>query len=295
MVRLTKTTRILGIIFVLALVAMVAVWGLKGNIYDDRLGINVLLITDEGMGLVGIRAKEDWATVMTLPNNLLVSSSQGDFLVEALWKVGLPKKGLEDVRLGVGRTLGIPLTGVIKAKGGIDLPGLAQSLVMLSSRTNLSLADRLRLAADVGTLLKRGIKLEINLPQSVLDVRAEPDGKNVLMVNPAIYTWAKNQWSSDKVLSETAEVAVVNASGREGIGRIIAHQLETAGVRIIEVSATENNFAGVCVLLGDKKAVPITFTFIRKALNCREGGIGSYQLPETVVKSDLVLVLGKLI
>ena len=53
----------------------------------------------------------------------------------------------------------------------------------------------------------------------VADAVEEADGTEVLKLNSSVFVWSQNQWAADEVLSETAEVTVVNGSGREGKAR----------------------------------------------------------------------------
>lgn len=264
----------------------------KKNIYDSKLGANILVVTKEGIGIVGVRATENLANFLILPNNLVIETPRGEYLVEALWKVGLPgSESLKTTRLGVGRTLGVALGGVIKSGSGLSFYDLLSSLISFSSQTNLSLTDRIRLYSDLSDLLKKGMRLELNFSQNVTDVYEEPDGKKVLKTNQAVYTWTKNHFASDEILSETAEVSVVNASGVDGAGRVLARQLETAGVRVIEVAGSSKRLSGTCVVISEKK-VSKTALFIESSFGCRKGGVLEKNYIEKDVKADLVLIVG---
>ncbi|MBI3443111.1 LytR C-terminal domain-containing protein [Candidatus Woesebacteria bacterium] len=279
--------------FIFLVLSTLFIGVLKKNIYDSKLGINILVITKEGIGIVGIRAGENLANFLVLPNNLVIETLRGEFLIEALWKVGLPEAdSLKVTRVGVGRALGVPLGGVIKSNLGLSYYDLLSSLISFSSRTNLSLTDRIRLYSDLSNLLKKGMRLELNFPQNVTDIYEEPDGKRILRTNQAVYTWTKNHFASDEILSETAEVSVVNASGKDGIGRLLARQLETAGIRVIEVAGSSNKLSGICVMLSEKK-VPKTALFIEKTFGCRKGGDHEKNYIERDVKADLVLIVGE--
>lgn len=285
--------RWLGVAFIVLVLLTLLIGALKKNVYDSKLGANILVVTKEGIGIVGVRASENISSFLTLPNNLVIGTSRGEYLVEALWRVGLPgADSLKTTRVGVGMTLGIPLGGVIKSNSGLSFYELLSSLISFSSRTNLSLTDRIRLYSDLSSLLKKGMRLELNFPQNVVDVYEEPDGKKVLRTNQAVYTWTKNHFASDEILSETAEVSVVNASGKDGVGRLLAHQLETAGVRVIEVVGSNNKLNGVCVILSEKK-VPKTTLFIEKTFGCRKGGDQEKNYIEKDIKADLVLIVGE--
>ncbi len=293
MTRWRRVNRVAGWIFLIMVGVMFVIGFWRKNIYDPKLGINILMIGKEGMALVGIRVTENMANFLVLPSNLLIQGEKGDYQVEAVAKVGLmDKDNLNATRLSVSRTLGVAMAGVIKTDANIDLAGLFSALSNLSTQTNLSLLDRIALYSDLSGLFKRGVRLELNFPLSGVDTVEEPDGRKLVKVNPAIFSWMKNQWTQDQVLSEGAEVAVINASGKDGLGRLISRQLESAGVRVIDVDSASDVLAGQCVLMGGGKAVPKTYQFILSTFACQVGSNKDEKYIKKEIKTDLVLVVG---
>lgn len=286
--------RWVGVTFIAAVIFMFILGAFKNNIYDSRQGMNLLVISKEGMGVVGIRPSENLVNFLVLPNNLMIDVGVGDYQVEGLWKVGLPgRNGLSGIRLGVGRTLGVDLAGVIKTSGGLSLAELIESITSLSSVTNLSLIDRAKILSDLSGLLKRRVQLELTLPSGTMEVVEEPDGKKIFKVNNLMYSWAKRQWVSDQIMSETAEVFVINASGKEGLAREISRQLETAGIRVIEIIASGDTIDGGCVLFGRGNSLPKTTAYLRSSFGCHMGSESEMDKIDSIVKSDIVMLLGK--
>lgn len=286
--------RAMGGVFIISLMAMLLVGVFRENVYDPKLGINILLVTDEGMGIVGVRGEENLANYLVLPNNLMIQTRRGEFQVEGLWKVGLPgREGLSDIRVGVGRTLGVVLGGAVKTNSGVGVAELMRAMTSLSSSTNLSFIDRLRLYADLNNLLKKGLRLELTLPQNGLDSFVEPDGKSVFRPNGAIFLWIKNQWANEQLLAESAEISVINASGKDGLGRTVSRQLETAGVRVVDLDSSSKVLAGRCLLLGNKLAGTKILRFLRETFGCRLTEKGNSDYVDREVKSDLIMVLGE--
>lgn len=275
----------------------VLIGALRRNIYDTKLGINLLLMGKDGLGIVSIRPDSGIVSLMRLPNNLSipVGANGGEYQVEAIYKIGLPLGDPNNVaRTSVGQAMGVVITGVVKSGVEFSLTGLREALLSFSTKTNLSLIDRYLLLKDVNELLGKKMSLAVTLPKNVLDVVEEPDGKTIYRLNAAIFVWSRNQWVVDEVLSETAEVTVVNATGKEGRARQVARQIESAGVRVIDVLASKKVEKEVCLIWGDAKSHPKTSEFLVNSFLCK--GPGKKNLLDYIdrdIKSDLVVVLGE--
>lgn len=297
MTRIFRWLHLAGFLF-LAVFASLTVWSFsKKNIYPGSLGVNLLMITPEGLGIVSVRPTRDLIELTRLPDNLMidVGSGRGDYLVEAIYKVGLPvKNSLNTARISVGQNLGVVLSGVVKTNAPLSAAGLREALLSLSVRTNFGLIDRYRLVKEITRVLGKGSSLTAALPSSVFDSGEEPDGKKVLRLNPAIFVWSRNRWVNDEVLSETAELVVVNGSGEGGLGRTVARQIETAGGRVVDVIAAKKELSSRCLLFGDAKAHPQTVGFILSSFFCDRGkDLSVSDFVDTGTESDLVMVVGK--
>jgi len=269
----------------------------RKNVYDRRLGINLLLIGKDGMGVVSIRPGSGLVGLLRLPDNLSipVEVNGAEYVVESFYKVGLPvDDALNAARVGTGQALGVVLSGVVKAPVEFGLAGLREALFTVSTQSNLSLVDRYFLVKDITEKLGSKTSLAMTLPKNVIDTAEEPDGKKVGKLNTAVFVWSRNQWVVDEVLSETAEVTVVNASGKDGKARLVAHQIESAGVRVIDLLAAKKDFDQSCVIWGNTKVHPKTAEFLASSFSCQP--VEKLNLLDYIdrdVKSDLVVVLGK--
>lgn len=295
--KLQRLFHIMGVVFLGVLLLMFLINIFRRNIYDPKLGINLLLIGKDGMGVISIRAGSGLISQMKLPDNLSidVESNDADYQVEAIYKIGLPVNDpLNSARVSVGRALGVVLSGVIKAPVNFGISGLRESLFDISSKSNLSLIDRYLLLKDINEKLSNRASLMVALPKNVIDTVDEPDGKKIGKLNTAVFVWSKNQWVVDEVLSETAEVTVVNASGREGKARQVARQIESSGVRVIELLAGKVEKDSACLILGNTKAHPITMELLTNFFLCRSArDLNLLDFVDRDVKSDLVVILGK--
>lgn len=270
---------------------------IRRNVYDPKLGINLLLIAKDGMGVISIRSGSGIVAQMRLPDNISIpiESNGASYLVEAIAKIDLPVSDpLNSVRESVGQALGIILSGVVKAPVDFSIDGFRQSLFKVSTKTNLSLIDRYLMFKDLNDKLGNRASLTFFLPKNVIDFSDEPDGKRIGKLNTAVFVWSRNQWVVDEVLSETAEVTVVNASGRDGKARRVARQIESAGVRVIDIFVAKKENDDVCLLWGNIKAHPLTAKFLIDSFSCKP--VVKLNLMDFIdrdVKSDLVIILGK--
>ncbi|MEK7064021.1 MAG: hypothetical protein AAB973_00225 [Patescibacteria group bacterium] len=296
MPKLAKVFNVVGLVFLALVLVMLLVNLLRRNIYDPSLGINILMLAKDGMGIVAVREGSGLVSVTRLPDNLVIpiDPTGAEYRVEAFYKIGLPVADeLFVSRISVGQALGVVLAGVVKSNSEFGLAGLSGSLISLSSQTNFSIFDRYNLAKSIRNLLTKRTNFEISFPAVAVDSVEEADGTEVLKLNSSIFVWSQNQWVADEVLSETAEVTVVNGSGREGKARWAARQMETAGVRVISLMTARKNTKD-CLIWGDEKLHPKTFSFLRLSFNCRTGGDDElFDYIDRDVESDLVVVLGE--
>ena len=288
---------IAGFVFLGLLVLMLLINLFRRNVYDSKLGINLLLIGRDGMGVISVRAESGVVGQMRLPDNLSIpiESNGAVYLVEAIYNIGLPVSDpLNSARESVGQALGIIISGVVRAPVDFGVDGFRQSLFNISTKTNLSLIDRYLLFKDFNEKLGSRAFLSFSLPKNVIDFSDEPDGKKIGELNTAVFVWSRNQWVVDEVLSETAEVTVVNASGKDGKARRVARQIESAGVRVIDILVAKEENDNACLLLGNIKAHPLTAKFLINSFSCKPvAKLNLMDLIDHDVKSDLVVILGK--
>lgn len=297
MLKFHKAVRVAGWFFLVSLSVMLLVSLLKRNIYNPNLGVNLLMLARDGAGIISIRSSSGMISVLRLPDNLsiFIEKNKSEYLVEAISKFGLPMPdALNVARESVGQAFGIIISGVVKTNLEFGPENLRESILYVSTRTNFSIFDRYVLFKDLSKLLLKRISLSLSLPSKVYDRADEPDGKSVLRLNTAVFTWSRNQWLVDEILSETAEVSVVNATGVEGRGRVVARQIESAGVKVIELLSSNKVLPADCLLQENTKEHPITTDFLVSALGCKlSTDLNLQDYLTSDVRSDVVIVLGK--
>lgn len=265
-----RKIKFIGVGFILLVMGAFLVDLFKSRRYRDYLGANVLVLSEDSSCIFSIRPKSNVMDYSRLPDALKIALviGGGSYDMGSLRKVGVTgDASLDGLRKGVGQEIGVILGFVIKLKGGCDPLSLREGLLDFDSRTNISLLDRVSLAGDVNQLVTRGLGFEQVMPKNVFDKSTEPDGKIFLIVNQAMQYWNKNHFVSDEVLSEAAEIAVVNGSGKEGLGREVAKQVETAGIRVVEIDKTDKT-SGRCKMRGETRKYPLTFEYLNRYLGC---------------------------
>src|SRR3990167_8099820 len=92
MPKLSKVFNVIGLLFLALEVVMLLVNLLRRNIYVPVLGINILVIAKDGMGIVAVAEGSGLVSVMRLPDNLLIpiDPTGAEYRVEAFYKIGLP-------------------------------------------------------------------------------------------------------------------------------------------------------------------------------------------------------------
>jgi hypothetical protein len=186
----------------------------------------------------------------------------------------------------------VVISGVLKSGEELNVNRLPNQLYSLATRSDLSLIDRYRIFKDVSRILSKKTSLEVTLPKSVTDVSIEADGKEVLKLNSTIFVWSNNQWVVDEILSETAEVVIVNATGEVGAARLVAHQLESAGIRVIDLVSSQKE-ADSCLIWGEGRKHPMTFDYLTTSFGCRAWDGDIFDYVDRDVRSDLVLILSR--
>ena len=194
MPKLAKVFNVIGLLFLALVVVMLLVNLLRRNVYDPVLGINILVIAKDGMGVVAVAEGSGLVSVMRLPDNLLIpiDPTGAEYRVEAFYKIGLPiKNELFVSRVSVGQALGVVLAGVVKTNSEFGLTGLLPSLMSWSSQTNFSILDRYNLLVSIKNLLTKRTNFEISFPAVVADAVEEADGTEVLKLNSSFLFGAK--------------------------------------------------------------------------------------------------------
>lgn len=236
----TPVAKTLGVIFLLVLVLLLGLRIARQGIYSSRMGINIAVVGKDKVGLLMLRPDEGVVGWVAFPSNLVVKifNSEARYPITSLWDYGvLEKNPYEIVEKSVGLSMGVAVARTIRVGTSPSMEETLASLHRLDLKTDLSLRDRFMIRKFLVDTVASKKVLEMDIPKKILDKTTEPDGKEVLVFNSVASLWTKNKFVLESVLSENVDLVVNNLSGQSGLGTQVARQLESAGMRVVEVKS----------------------------------------------------------
>lgn len=292
--RYSLIVRVIGVVFCILLGASLVVYTWKNKRIDKSLGFNAIVLGETQTTVMSYKPESLSVDYVDIPNDLKISLSTNgsSFGVKELREIVRENQTgvtLDDFRRGLSLELGIPIPVIIQHRGKNELISLRDSLINWRGvKSNLGILDRLEIIRLLGVVLAKGLNLSQPFPLKLTDRIVEVDGKTYQKVNESVYSWSRNYFLSEAVLSETAEIVVINASGVGGTGRKVSKQLETAGMRVIEVKGEESVLDRVCEVSGDYSLHPMTVRYLVNYFGCETvGNVSKTQ------GADLTVLLGK--
>ncbi len=233
-----------GLVFLLVLFSIMLVdfWG--RGIWNEKLGLNLLVVGDDGVAILTLRPKEEEITWTVLPKDLKIkiSGSTAMYPIGSLWKFARGERAQYLIsEKTVGESVGVILPRVIKMMGDVSVENLMGQLMSLKADTDLSVSDRWNVRKFMTSSGASRHIVEYELPQQVFDKVVEADGKEFKVFSSSVYSWVKNKFVMEAVLSEKAEIVVNNTSGIKGAGLVLSSQLESAGMRVVDIKNDETD------------------------------------------------------
>lgn len=224
---------------------------LKSRIYYSNIGTNIIVVGDNGIGLVGVRKNEERLVWVDLPDSLKINVGDGDvfYKIGSLWGLGeIDNNGEKLILENVSGGLGLWFQAVVKVRGGVSVDSFLTSLVSFKRIRGLNILDRYFLFSDASRLISKGMVLNVDLPAQVFDEEVDVDGKKWLKLNEVVYVWSRDLWPNDEVLNKKMKIRVINSSGIPGRARIKTHQLESVGFRVVEVTSGKTEIGNRCLV-----------------------------------------------
>lgn len=232
--------RRIGWVFVLVFLIMLVVDFTRRGIYTGALGLNLVVVGDSSVSLMLFRPQSGVMTWVRMPGNLeiKITGTGAVYPLYSLWSFGIKERNTYKlISKSLSETLGVILPRVVKVKGDSSPVNLLSGLGKVSLSTDLSVRDRILLRRDlVGSVNSKKI-LEIEIPSSALDKKVEPDGLETLGVNYVVSLWTKNKFIFDTLLGENSNIKINNLTKINGAGQLLSRQLESAGLRVVEVGS----------------------------------------------------------
>ncbi len=276
----------LGYGFVVVFLLMLVLVFAKKGIYSPQMGVNFIVVGDNSTSLVLMRPQEGVLTWVKLPGNLSIKivGSEAVYPLSSLWKFGLLEKNpYIIVGESLSGSIGVLLPRVIKIEGENTPENLLGQLYRLNLATNFSVRDRILLRKDLmGSVNSKKI-IEIDIPKAATSKVQDPDGKEFLEINSVVNLWTKNKFVFDVLLGEGKNIKITNLTSVKGAGLLLSRQLESSGMRVVELSSKEQfrPHGKGCVYKLNKEAIFSNY-LLEKYVGCKR------MVGETDVKDSSV-------
>jgi len=288
-----RWSRGVGIFFLVLVAIVVSLGFFKKRVYEPKIGVNLVLVSEKQVVLVGIRGGEDRLIWVELPKKLRVkvADSEAVFPVVSLWEFGkIEKRPVEIVSKSLAVSFGVILSGVNKTSGEITMEKFLSSLISLKTKSSLGWWDRYVLYKDVARILSKGSVLEIKLPWTVMNEVVDADGKVWQELNEAVFVWSRDLWPSEVVLGLGLTAGVYNASEVLGKARGVSRQLESVGFRVVEVAVASEKIKKKGCWYDWQEEKKEVLWLLERHLWCKaRGGI----LEKGEAKADVVVWMGE--
>jgi len=238
-----KPSQVVVTVVFLSLILIALLVGFsRKRVFSESLGVNLVVVNEDRVALLGVRPKEKSIVWLDLPGNLQlkVVDREAWYPASSLWGLGeIEGDEKEMVRASIQQDLGLAMAGVVRLQGEMSVDEVMRSLIDVRTRTSLNWWDRIVLYRTLTKMGSRGLIWETNLPGAVVETRQEEDGSEWRRLNESIWVWTKDLWPSEEVLSLGVTAAVYNCSEVSGKARLMSHVLESEGLRVVEVAAKE--------------------------------------------------------
>jgi len=232
----------MGVVFLLLVASGVVYKIYKGRTYEAKVGVNLVVVGESGMAIVGLRKNEELFIWTNIPADLRVNAygTGGRYPVSSLWELGkIEGNAIRVVKESIGRAFGIPIAGVVKINDRSSDESLLGNMLSIRTQTDLGVLERLRIYNEVKYFVLRNQTLQVDIPKGSLDREEDIDGKLWLKLNETIYTWSSSQFIFEQIVSRRIEAKVINASMKTGKSWEMVRMLETAGIRVVAVEGVE--------------------------------------------------------
>jgi len=233
-----KLMNILGVLFLTLIVSAIVHGYMKEGVWSEELGLNLLVVGDDSIGVLVLRPEERTASWISLPSDMKirVTNSPASYPITSLWRFGVSeKKPYEIVEKSIGESMGVVIPRAVKMGGKASVEDLLGKLLSITLRTDLSILDRLALRGFLSETVTGKRLLELTVPGQAFESVEEPDGKVFKTFSLAVNAWSKDKFLIDRILSENVDLSINNMSGVNGYGLLMARQAETAGIRVVEI------------------------------------------------------------
>jgi hypothetical protein len=170
-----------------------------------------------------------------------------------------------------------------------DTMGIAVAGWVVEGETNLTWWDNLRLRRQAQMLTKKKTVIELN-QEPALTEEILSDGGEVFIVSQVLLDELVNQLVFDEtIVKEGWSLAVLNASGVEGVAKNAARLLANLGGEVRLVSNLDNQEKSQILVAGKDVLGSYTVKQLARILGIKETGLGDVG----EYRSEVVVVIGQ--
>jgi hypothetical protein len=278
----------IGLIFLTIFMILLIFDLTRRGVYDGKMGLNIAVIGDSKVSFLLLRPDEGMVGWVDLPNNtkIMIFNSTASYPVGSVWNYGVSVKSPYSViEKSLGQAMGVTIARSMKLDREVNVENVLSELLSITLKTDLSFKDRFLIRAFLAESVKSKKIIEYSLPSSVFDIVTEPDGEEFREINSTMALWTKNKFVFEPILDENVDVSVNNVSSIPGLANVLSKQLESAGVRVIEVKGdkTDNIYDHGCVYVVVGK-YEFTEKLLSEHLDCKKGTAPNGMTAEDGVK-----------
>lgn len=269
-----KVLNTVGFLFLAVLIVFLVYDLSRKGIFSSRMGINVAVIGNNSVALMLLRPDEELISWVQLPSNLKVKifNSSASYPILSLWGYAhSEKKPFAVFEKSLGMTLGVAVSRIVKINGEATVENVLGSIHKPSLITDLSIRDRWLIRQFVSDSVESKKMIEEIVPGNAFNEITEPDGKKFLVISSIARLWTNSKFILEPILSENVDVVINNLTGQSGYGTDVSKQVESAGMRVIEVKAdTSDSVEGTGCLFATTQKVPVSEQFLVEHLSCHK-------------------------
>lgn len=264
----------LGGLFLIILLGLLIFDITRRGIYSSKMGINIVVVGDSGVSVLMLRPEEEMVGWVKLPSSIRIKifNSEARYPLSSVWSFGNSERNVYEImEKSLGQSMGVLISKTIKLDDNSAIENVLGKLFQISLKTNLSIRDRGLIRKFLADSLYSKQVLELSIPSTVFDKVIDPDGKEFFEFNQAMSLWTKNKFVLEPILNENADVSINNISGVSGKGSVLANQLESSGMHLIELKAdTEEQVTGKGCLYFSNANFDMTEQLLNEQVDCRE-------------------------
>lgn len=264
----------LGGVFLVVLFGLLVFDVSRRGVYSGKMGINVAVVGETGASVLLLRPEEEMLGWVRLPKGIRIKvfNSEANYPLESMWGYGVSLgNSFEIMEKSLGQSMGVVIARTIKLDDSSLIENVLGALFQVGLKTDLSIRDRVMIRRFLADAVKSKKVLELTIPNSVFDKVTDLDGKDFLEFNATMSLWTKNKFVTEPVLDENTDVSINNVSGVSGAGNVLASQLGSVGMHVVEVKADlEEKVEGKGCLYSTNMRYEMMESVLREQVGCQK-------------------------